>query len=258
MYLRMCVLIKFSVSLRIEYVEMKRKIHAPDSKPIVASTGVPKNPYTRGNKPFNAWADQFIGDHGIPKVPGGARVEDGKKRKAGPDGDETREVLFDGVRFTAKKVGEEVTIVDEENVGLGEGGWATKKVLRMVIGVKVGSEAATEQGEEFQFNTLKAAIVPILKPIFVSILPESRNIAGLPSGMAVDAPSSDFTARPSAPPAIGSAASAVSKGPQTYPAKGQVSFKESVTDEILAKIQSDVGTFEGRPIQWIRATGMFY
>lgn len=245
---------------------MKRLIHAPGSKVAVASTAIPANPYTKSTRPFNAWAEQFIAANGTPTVPSAGRVPDAKKRKSDPDADEDREVLFDGVRFTARRSGGLVSVVDEENVGKGADGWSTGKVLRMVIGVKAGSTAESEQGDGFNFGKLKADLIPIAKPAFVSILPESRTIANLPSSSALPSaamvvePSTDFPERSIAPPTVAIAASSVPTssngyGPQTYPAKGQVSFKEVVTDELLEKIRSEVSAFEGRPITWVRATG---
>lgn len=245
---------------------MKRLIYAPDSKAATTFTATPVNPYTKSIKPFNAWAEQLIATNGTPTVPTAGRVQDPKKRKSDPDADEDREVLFDGVRFTARRSGGLISVVDEENVGKGADGWSTGKVLRMVIGVKAGSTAESEQGEGFNFGKLKADLIPIAKPAFVSILPESRTIANLPSSSALPSaamvvePSSDFPERSIAPPTIAIAASSAPTtssgyGPQTYPAKGQVSFKDVVTDELLEKVRSEVATFEGRPITWVRATG---
>lgn len=252
---------------------MKRKIYAPDTKP--APAGVPRNPYTKSNKPFNAWAEQLVGPQGFPKeiVAVDRTRGDDKKRKAGgqgEDGVEEREVLFDGVRFTARRKGGdggEVEIVDEATVGAGEGGWETGKVLRFVISKKDGAlDGAKEEGEFFNFSELKTQLLPICKPAFVSLLPESRAIAALPAGgsaMAIDtpAPSSEFPVRLTAPPTIGSASAPADTKPagdkkgQEYPAKGQCSFREVVTDEIFEKIKSTFGLWEGRKIEWTRASG---
>ena len=81
--------------------------------------------------------------------------------------------------------------------------------------------------------------------------------------MAIDtpAPSSEFPVRLTAPPTIGSASASADTKPagdkkgQEYPAKGQCSFREVVTDEIFEKIKSTFGLWEGRKIEWTRASG---
>ena len=257
---------------RADYVEMKRKIYAPDSKPTVPS--IPKNPYVKSNKPFNAWAEDLIGAQGFPGVVSTAPRED-KKRKAagqGEDGTEEREILFDGVRFTAKKsAAGDVEIVDEENVGRGEGGWPAGKVLRFVIAHSSGAlDGPKEEGEPFNFAKLKTELLPICRPAFVALLPDSRPIAPLPSGasapsaaMAVDTPASEFPVRLTAPPTIATASATpapeakpakTSGNRGEYPAKGQVSFRDPVTDKILETIKSTLGLWEARKVEWVRAS----
>lgn len=186
--------------------------------------------------------------------------------------------MFDGVKFTARRTGGEggeVEIVDKATIGLGEGGWSVGKVMRFTMSKKDGSlTAPSESGEFFNFSSLKTTLAPIAKPAFVSLLP-TRTIAALPSTsttstytMAVDtAPSTAQTL--DAPPAIGSSAAIAvavpvvaapvtdSNNPQQYPADGQVSFREQVTEEILTKLRADIGVWEGRKVSWVRASGMF-
>jgi lupus La protein len=186
--------------------------------------------------------------------------------------------LFDGVKFTARRTGGEggeVEIVDKATIGLGEGGWSVGKVMRFTMSKKDGSlTAPSESGEFFNFSSLKTTLAPIAKPAFVSLLP-TRTIAAPPSTsttstytMAVDtAPSTAQTL--DAPPAIGSSAAIAvavpvvaapvtdSNNPQQYPADGQVSFREQVTEEILTKLRADIGVWEGRKVSWVRASGMF-
>ena len=246
---------------------MKRKIHAPDSKPITPAPA--KSPYAKTSKPFNAWAEHLVGAQGVPTVP------EVKKRKA-PEGDiktpagpEEREVLYDGVRFTARRDGAEgaVEIVDIDNVGKGEGGFPVGKVFKFTIAKTDGAfDGEKELGADFDFGSLKAQLMPVCKPAFIQLLPESRVIAPLPSGssakpMDVDVKPSEFPARLTAPPTIGSAADSKPdvkpKGNQPYPAKGQASFKDTVTDEMLATIKEKFGVWEGRKVEWTRVTGAF-
>ncbi|KAL8278734.1 hypothetical protein RQP46_008803 [Phenoliferia psychrophenolica] len=267
---------------KADYVEEKRKIYAPDSKPITPAPA--KNPYTKTAKPFNAWAESLVGANGIPSIPV-ERKRKAEEPKAAP-GPEDREVLYDGVRFTARRdlskgPDAPVEIVDLENVGTGPDGWPVGKVFKFTIARGDGSfEGETELGAEFDFGALKAQLMPLSKPAFVSLLPESRRpIAPLPSAssassssakpMDVDAKptTSEFPARLTAPPSIATATPAAAatddvkpeapklkSGNQPYPAKGQASFKDSVTDETFAKLQEKFGVWEGRKMQWTRVS----
>lgn len=251
---------------RVDYVEMKRKIYAPDSKPIAAAA-VPKNPYNKSAKPFNAWQEELIGPAGFPKliVVGERNKPEDKKRKAegAVDGVETRTVNFDSVTFEATKTGGVISLVDVETLGTAPGQWPAGRVVKFIIAKKDGETTGTkENGEYFNFGQLKTKILDF-KPVFVTLL-DSRPIAALPtasSAMAVDAPTSEFPARLTAPPTIATAtpavveAKATGSGPQEYPAKGQASFKEPVTDEKLEELKTLVATWEGRTVTWTRATG---
>lgn len=250
------------------YVEMKRLIYAPDSKPIAGPSAVPRNPRSNSAKPFNAWAEHLVGPHGVPAAPaaagadGAAAGKDSRKRKA-DDGVQEREVLFDGVRFTARKLESgDIEIVDEATVGTKDGEW-TNKVLRFNVGSKAAG-GAQEDGEHFNFAELKKRCTPLARPGFFSLLGESnRPIAALPEDkdkMAQDRPS-EFPVKLTAPPTIGSAADAAAAAPKTtddrqtsYPAKGQASFRDTITDELLDKLKADVGTFEGRSVEWVRVS----
>lgn len=157
--------------------------------------------------------------------------------------------------------------MDEATVGTGEGGWVPGKLLKFVVAKKDGSTSgAKEQGDRFNVMELKAKIAPLVKPGFIGLDQLNRPIAGLPStgAMAVDAPApSEFPTKLTAPPTVGSAsdpapaaaatAAPSASGPE-FPANGQASFKEEVTDEIFEKIKADFGTFEGRTVVWSRAS----
>ena len=84
------------------------------------------------------------------------------------------------------------------------------------------------------------------------------------------APKSEFPTRLNAPPEIKSSAdvkkddapeastsSASGSGAQQYPARGQASFKEVVTDETFDKLKSEVGEIDGRKVEWVRVSGAF-
>ena len=246
---------------------MKFKIYDPEGKGRPST--VPANPYaknakdvkSRGNKPFNAWAEGTIGAGGFPGAPmaAGDRKTD-NKRKATEEADITeREILFNGVTFTARK-GDygKIEIVDEATVGTGAGGWEGNKVLRFTISKKDGTTTGSEAGEYFNHGQLKTQLYPICKPAFVAIIAEEE-----PEAKAPAAPS-EFTPRLDAPPTVVSAASVVPvavaatlavAGGQTYPAKGQASFRDVLTDEMLETLKTKLGTWEGRTITWVRATG---
>lgn len=244
---------------RKAYVDMKRLIYDPEGKQTAkpAASVVPSNPYQRGPRPFNAWAENLVGDHGFPLQPStSAQGKSDNKRKALDEPEITeREILFNGVTFTAKKGnGGKIEIVDEATVGTGPDEWVGGKVLRFVISKKDGTtDGAIEGGEYFNHGQLKTALFPICKPAFVAI------IAAEPEADAtsVDRESSDFPARATAPPTIQSAAAVAAAsipGGQDYPAKGQASFRDTVTDEIFATLKSTLGTWEGRTIEWVRAS----
>lgn len=248
-----CTVLTNTARCRTTYVEEKRLIYAPNSKAETAKPAPPKSV-----RPFNAWAEKLVGAQGFPAAPGaisarsGDKGDKGNKRKADDSVVEERDILFDGVKFTARKTGPLVEIVDRDTIGLGEGGWPVGKVLRFTVSKKdgtadMGAGAETEQGEYFNFTAVKLALLPICKPAFVSLLPAARPIAALPTGttsMAVDTP-----AAPVAPVVVDSS------NPQEYPTLGQVSFREVVTEEILAKLRADVGVWEGRTLTWVRASG---
>lgn len=250
---------------------MKRKIYAPNSKPIAGASSVPTNPYekrnpaNRGkvNKPFNAWAETLVGPNGIPNPipvynPSAPRPARDNKRKA--EEEEEKEVLYDGVRFTAKKEAGGVTVVDEDKI---VSQWDTNKLLCFTISKIDGSisPASKEEGEKFDFTKLKIKLTPICKPGFVSLNQSSREIAGFPSSSSkMDVTPSEFPVKLTAPPTIGSASDIkpaskpIGEG-QEYPAKGTASFRDIVTDEILIKINEELGSFGGRKILWVRASG---
>lgn len=263
---------------------MKRQIHAPGtSKP---APGVPRAPGGQsgnqkgGVKPYNAWAQHLIDENGYPSEiePEQARGSMDRKRKADDSGSDEREILFDGVRFTAKRTGKgddaTIEIVNEAEVGTGEGQWPAGKLLKFTVSKSDGSMSGDkERGSSFNVMELKSKITPIVKPGFIGLTQNERPIAGLPgSSMAVDAPvKSEFPTKLSAPPTIASASDASTSAPAAassseplprgvveYPAAGQASFKEMVTDEILEKIKSQFGEFEGRKIEWTRATRKFF
>jgi hypothetical protein len=259
---------------RLDYVEEKRKIYAPDAPAITASSSVPKNPYAKSAKPFSAWGEHLISETGFPTLPQGGKRDDrekegSKKRGADDSGEQTREILYDGVRFTARKVGGSVELVDEEKIGTGEGQWPFGKVFRFTISKKDGSSSGdVEGGPKVMFQDFKKRLEPIAKPAFVSVF-DNREIAGLPSGdkaMKVEEEKKEFPTRLTAPPTIATAsetkkeedaptASTVSAGQQAYPAKGQASFKDVVSEEALAKLKSEVGELDGRKIEWTRVSG---
>lgn len=251
---------------------MKRELHAPGTSKSAAPS-VPRAPGQpqKGVKPYNAWALRLIGENGFPapitpEDPKNGRED--KKRKA-PGAPEEREILFDGVRFTARRTGRDdstIEIVDEATVGTGEGQWVPGKLLKFTVSKKDGSFSGDkEQGGHFDFMELKQKLVPIVKPGFIGLTQSERPIAGLPSSsMAVDS-TSEFPTKLTAPPTIGSAADAAAasseskpvespRGAIEYPAPGQASFKEHVTEEHFDKIKSEFAEFEGRKIEWTRAT----
>lgn len=253
-------MLTYLVTHRSEYVEIKRQIHAPGTtKPAPGIPRQPGQPFNKGLKAYNAWALHLIGDKGLPAeiVPDQARAgRDDKKRKA-DDGPEEREILFDGVRFTARRTGGEggqIDIVDEATVGTGEGGWVPGKLLK--VSVKEDGPVASDR---INFMELKSKIAPIVKPGYIGFpQKEDRPVAGLPgSAMAVDAPKSEFPTKLTAPPTIGVASATPAASTEAKDAVvAQASFKEDVTDEILEKIKSDFGSFEGRTLTWTRASGM--
>lgn len=267
-------------SYRLDYVEEKRKLYAPDSAPITGASkdSIPKNPYSKSSKPFNAWAEKLVGEQGFPVKPSAvaAARTNNKKRGAEDDGDaEERDVLYDGVRFKARRTGGKdgkVEIVDEDNLGKGEKGWSTGKVLRFTIAKKDGSTStdSKEDGEKFDFASLKKRLEPVGKPGFVSLL-DDRPIAPLPSGdkdSAMKDAKPEFPTRLNAPPEIKSAAdvkkdepapeaSTSSSGAQQYPARGQASFREALTDEKFEQLKSEVGEIDGRKVEWVRVSGAF-
>jgi hypothetical protein len=49
----------------------------------------------------------------------------------------------------------------------------------------------------------------------------------------------------------------IKDGQQEYPAKGQASFKDVVTDEQFEQLKKDVSEVNGRKVEWIRAPGTF-
>ena len=249
------------------YVEMKRLIYAPDSAPVAGPSAVPRNPHAKNARPFNAWAEKLVGARGFPKkvdVPEprtNGKELNSKKRKADDDGaEQTREVLFDGVRFTARKLASgEVEIVDEATVGTEAGKW-TNKVLKFVIQSNA-ADGAKQDGAHVNFGDLKKLCFPIVKPGFFSLLDKP---AGPAAGEAPEAaPKSEFPVKLTAPPTIGSAAAApaavaapaTDARQQAYPARGQAAFRDEVTDEILAKIQADIASFDGRSVEWVRVSG---
>lgn len=259
---------------RSHYVDVKREKYAPGtSKP--AAPSIPRAPGQpqKGVKPYNAWALRLIGENGFPvpiKPEDSKNGREDKKRKA-EDGSEEREILFDGVRFTARRSGRNdssIEIVDEANVGTGEGQWVPGKLLKFTVAKKDGAfTGPKEQGGNFNFMELKQKLAPIVKPGFIGLAQSERPIAGLPaSTMAVDSKPSEFPTKLTAPPTIGSASDAAKPaeapastesgrgGAVEYPAPGQASFKENVTDEIFEKIKSEFSEFEGRKIEWTRAT----
>ncbi|GAA5975878.1 hypothetical protein JCM10908_005312 [Rhodotorula pacifica] len=270
---------------KLDYVEEKRKLYAPDSAPITGASkdSVPKNPYSKSAKPFNAWAEQLVGENGFPIKPSAAAAarQNGKKRGAEDENEaEEREIMYDGVRFKARRTGGKdgkVELVGEESIGKGDGGWSTGKVFRFTIAKKDGSTSAEskEDGERFDFASLKKRLEPIAKPAFVSLV-EDRQIAPLPAGASGDKDStmkegkSEFPTRLTAPPEIKSSAevkkdddaaapapeasSSGSSGAQQYPARGQASFKEAVTDETFDKLKSEVGEIDGRKVEWVRVS----
>ncbi|BGP54483.1 hypothetical protein JCM8202_001563 [Rhodotorula sphaerocarpa] len=270
---------ELEIKTKLDYVEEKRKLYAPDSAPITGASkdAIPKNPYSRSSKPFNAWAEKLVGEDGFPVKPSAvaAARANGKKRGAEDDGEaEEREIMYDGVRFKARRTGGKdgkVEIVDEATVGQGEGGWSTGKVLRFTIAKKDGSTSADakEDGGKFDFASLKKRLEPVAKPAFVQLLDE-RTIAPLPSGdkdSAMKDAKSEFPARLNAPPEIKSAAevksdaaapaaeaSTSSSGAQQYPARGQASFKEALTDDMLEKLKSEVSEIDGRKVEWVRVS----
>ena len=245
---------------------MKFKIYDPEGKGRPATPAVPANPYAKNgkdskgkpnnNKPFNAWAEGSIGVGGFPRAPGADRRD--TKRKATEEADiKEREILFNGVTFTARK-GDygKIEIVDEATVGTGAGGWEGQKVLRFTISKKDGTMEGTEAGEYFNHGQLKTQLYPICKPAFVAIITDDA-----PEAKAPAAPS-EFPPRLDAPPTVVSAASIVPatttpalSGGQEYPAKGQASFRDVVTDEIFETLKTKLGTWEGRTLTWVRATG---
>lgn len=255
---------------------MKRKLHAPDSAPLAreGKDAIPKNPYTKSTKPFNAWAEKLVSDvDGWPSVPSAASAREGNsKKRAAEDGSEEREIFYDGVKFTARRTGGKsgsIELVDEDKIGKGEGQWPTGKVLRFTISKKDGAtDGDKEDGERFDFGALKQRLEPIARPGFVSLVDE-RPIAGLPGGDKdmKDAPAekSEFPTRLTAPPTIATAseakkedepeAPAKGRGEQQYPAKGQASFKDVLSDEQFAKLKSEVAEVEGRKIEWVRVSG---
>jgi lupus La protein len=161
--------------------------------------------------------------------------------------------------------------VDEEKVGTAEGQWPFGKVLRFTVSKKDGSTSGEKEGgERFEYGFFKRRLAPIVNPAFVSLEGGDRKIAGLPSGDKEMKPveeKKEFPTRLTAPPTIAVAsevkaeepaaatAPSVSESEQSYPAKGQSSFKEVVTDEALEKLRSEVGEVGDRKIEWVRASG---
>ncbi|GAA6062624.1 hypothetical protein JCM10212_000286 [Sporobolomyces blumeae] len=250
------------IKSKSDYVEEKRQLYAPGSKPV-EKDNIPKNPYSKSAKPFNAWAERLIDEHGFPQIPSAASArtaekEDKKKRKAEDDNPE-RDISYDGVQYKARKTASgDVEIVDEDKVGQGENGWKMGKLLRFTIASKEGK---AEAGERFDYGSFKRRLEPIVKPAFVSIQ-DSRQIAGLPEKKEDAQMKSEFPTPLKAPPTVVSASEVksedakveVKEGQQEYPARGQASFKEVVTDEMMEKLKSEVGEINGRKVEWTRVS----
>ncbi|GAA5925717.1 hypothetical protein JCM3775_001482 [Rhodotorula graminis] len=270
-----------------DYVEMKRKVYAPDSKPMAreGKDAIPKNPYSKSSRPFNAWAEHLVSDtDGWPVKPSAAGASrdattNGKKRAA-EDGVDEREIFYDGVKFTARRTGGKagsIELVDEDKIGTGEGQWPKGKVLRFTVSKKDGStDGGKEDGEQFDFVALKKRIEPIARPGYVSLFDGARPVANLPGSSSAsadkDAPmqdaKSEFPTRLTAPPTIATAseekkddaapaAAAESKGAsgaQQYPAKGQSSFKDVLSEDQFETLKKEVSEVNGRKIEWVRVS----
>ncbi|KAL8287152.1 hypothetical protein RQP46_003604 [Phenoliferia psychrophenolica] len=252
-----------------DYVEMKNKIYASDSKKA-------KNPYAKLAKPFNAWAEKLVDPHGIPSVPVEKKPKATVEKKKIVNGPEDRDVSYYGVHFTARRDGgvdAPVEIVDVESVGKGPNGWPSGRVVRFTISKSDGSfDGKMELGPDFAFLRLKVSLIPLAKPVWVGILPgSSRPIAPLRSvtgsfesenTMDVESKSIESSATVAASSLLAttstvdvkSGTSRRESGTQGYPATGQVTFDKDLMDETLAKIKARFGTWEGRRLQWERLT----
>jgi len=253
---------------RAVYVEEKRQLYAPGTKaPESNPSAIPKNPYAKSSKPFNAWAEHLIGEHGFPSIPSATAArsnndsDDKKKRKAeDDDAPKEREISYDGVRYKARKSNGSVEIIDEDKIGQGESGWKMGKLIRFTISSK---EDKPEAGERFNYGEFKRRLEPIAKPAFVG-LSDNRQVAGLPEKKEDSEMKSEFPEKLKAPPMV-VASSEVKKeeggklelkdGQQEYPAKGQASFKDVVTDELFEQLKKDVSEVNGRKVEWTRAPG---
>ena len=266
---------------------MKRKVYAPDSKPMAreGKDAIPKNPYSKSSRPFNAWAEHLVSDSdGWPVKPsaaGAPRDASNGKKRAAEDGVNERDIFYDGVKFTARRTGGKggsIELVDEDKIGTGEGQWPKGKVLRFTVSKMDGStDGDKEDGEQFDFVALKKRIEPIARPGYVSLFDGARPVAGLPGSSSAadkDAPmqdaKSEFPTRLTAPPTIatasdsdkkddaaaaGAAESKGASGAQQYPAKGQSSFKDVLSEDQFETIKKEVSEVEGRKIEWVRVSG---
>jgi len=136
------------------------------------------------------------------------------------------------------------------------------KLLRFTI---VSKEGKPEAGERFNYGDFKRRLEPISKPAFVG-LQEKRDVAGLPEKKDTEM-KSEFPEKLKAPPMVVASTEKkeekddgkleIKDGQQEYPAKGQASFKDVVTDEQFEQLKKDVSEVNGRKVEWIRAPGTF-
>lgn len=137
------------------------------------------------------------------------------------------------------------------------------KLIRFTISSK---EDKPEAGERFNYGEFKRRLEPIAKPAFVG-LSENRQVAGLPDKKEDSEMKSEFPEKLKAPPMVVASSEAkkeeggkleLKDGQQEYPAKGQASFKDVVTDELFEQLKKDVSEVNGRKVEWTRASGKFY
>ncbi|KAM0788493.1 hypothetical protein ACM66B_001625 [Microbotryomycetes sp. NB124-2] len=247
------------VMTKTAYVDMKREIYAPGSAKQAEKNG-------KGSKGFNAWALKYVDSNGFPapveNVSKDSR-DNSKKRKA-DDGPEERDVMFDGVRFKAKRTKEgddsSIELVDEDKIGTEEGQWPKGRLLKFTL--------SGDGSNKFNFMELKGKIATIAKPGFIGLEQpkgddQDRPVANLPSSSTTAAPSShamvDTIEQPKpkldAPPMVASA-SAVKEEAKSDPSaqRGTASFREVVSDEAFDKIKSEFSDFEGQKLEWSRAS----
>ncbi|KAK4058495.1 hypothetical protein OIO90_000657 [Microbotryomycetes sp. JL221] len=260
---------------KADYVEMKRQIYAPGTEKQIQSTNNNKN-----NKQFNAWSQKLVDSNGFPSLfetttnnKNETTDSNSKKRKAQEDGPEERDIMFDGVRFKAKRINDDsVELVDENSIGTTEGQWPKGRLLKFTIKTK-GSDDT-----RFNYIELKNQISSIVKPGYIGLDTKDEqqvdkvqasasgsngtSTGGFKSVAMTDVGEGVIKPKLNAPPTIASASTTSSSSIEPSQVvnddqnllRGTASFKQIVDDEAFNKIQSEFSNFQGQELNWTRAT----